>query len=141
MTDWEKVEHMPKHEWRKDPNKVHPQLVYSTDRVRGVLGVPYYIHVAWDDAGHEDGSYHYGEVAQAQDGHFADEGQTHLQELLAILSDPDIGGVGFYPGWNPRPGWHMDVRDDVPRVFWVRQNGKYIYGIDALAKAIKKVEG
>ncbi len=141
MTDWSKVQYMPRHEWRKDPDRVAPQLVYSTDRIRGVLGVAYIIHVAWDDAGHEDQSLHYGDTAKAQDGHFVDQGQSHWEELLAILSDPNIGGIGFYPEWSPRPGWHMDIRQDIPRLFWARVNGEYRYGIKAIYEAIKSVEG
>lgn len=138
---WEQVQHVPRVEWRKDPSKASMQLALITDRIRGLLDVPFQIHICWDDSGHVENSLHYVQdsgFAEAVDGHFWDRGQTYLQELLAILSFPEIGGVGFYPHWNPRPGWHLDIRKDVPRLFWVRFDGEYSYGIEQMAKAVWK---
>jgi hypothetical protein len=131
------LRHFAREEWRKDPAKASPDILLASDQIRGALGVPCVIHVCWDDGGHADQSYHY--TGQAVDAHFVDQGQSHLQELLAILSVPTVGGVGFYPDWFPRPGWHWDVRSTVPRLFWARRGGKYHYGIQAIAEAIRSM--
>ena len=141
---WDEIQHFDSDEWGKDPSKASPELVRVTDEIRGVLGVPLHIHVCWDDGGHSDKSYHY--TGQAADGRFDGDaaqaqGVSHWDELLAFLSFPEVGGLGFYPGWSPRPGWHWDVRNDRPRLFWAYMRGAYHYGIPAIVEAIRSVEG
>ena len=128
------LKHFRREEWIHDPAKVAPQLALVTDAIRGLLGVPLILHVCWDDSGHSEQSYHY--TGQACDGHFAKGGQSYLDELLAFLSFSEVGGLGFYPEWSPRPGWHWDIRQARPKVFWARQRGKYHYGLQELAEAV-----
>jgi len=113
-----------------------PNLVVAMDNIRGIARVPAVIHVCWDDGGHSEKSYHY--TGQAVDFHFSDQGQSPLYELLCILSVPQIGGIGFYPQWSPRPGWHVDIRDWSAdgKLYWVARDGKYQYGQDAITQAL-----
>lgn len=130
---WERVRYFKRDEWPKDPDKVSPNLVLAMDRLREVAGVPILIHVAWEESGHASQSYHY--KGQAVDFHFA-PGLTHQEEYQRIADLGLFGGVGFYPHWGPRPGWHVDLRKDTLR--WVQTKDKtYAYGRDALTRALE----
>ena len=127
---WDNIQYFKHSEWREDPKKASPILVYAVDNARNICGVPIIIHVCWDDSGHSEKSYHY--TGQAADLHFG-PGLTPLQEFAALSAQPEIGAIGYYPEWSPRPGWHVDVRNwSDGRLYWVQVNGVYYYGIDAL---------
>ncbi len=139
MTDkqWKQLNHFEKWEWVKDPDKVSRLLAFSTDGIRDRLGRACYIHVCWDNSGHSDNSYHY--TGQAVDLHFSPPEDpnvvnSHLEEFAVIMSFKEIGGVGFYPEWGPRPGWHIDTRNRDVKLLWTRVGGKYYYGIDTILK-------
>jgi len=130
---WGRVRFFKKDEWLKDPDKVSPDLVLAMDRLREVAGVPILIHVAWEESGHATKSYHYQGLAV--DFHFA-TGMTCQEEYRVITDLGLFGGVGFYPHWKPRPGWHVDLRKDQLR--WVQNKDKtYAYGRDALTRALE----
>lgn len=132
--DWSRIRSFRADEWGKDPERVDFRLVEILDEVRCDAGVPIHIHVAWDDGGHSSKSQHY--LGKAVDFHFGD-GLTHLEELALLSCQPEIRGLGFYPGWRPRPGWHADLRADPKRLLWVRSpEGSYFYGFRDLARAI-----
>ena len=117
-------------EWVKDPAKVNPKLKNIIDELRGSLGVPAIIHVAWSDSGHSANSYHYKGLAV--DIHFKNS-ELGVQ-LAHILSFPEINGIGFYPWWN-NPGWHLDLRQK--RTYWYSPKyNKYVYGKNSLFKGI-----
>jgi len=141
MVDWSKVKHFSPTEWRKDPTKVSSELVYAADEVRDIAGkyypgVKFIIHVAWDDGGHSPKSYHY--TGLAVDFHFSvpDNVTFPYSEQFALLSSMRVfGGIGFYPFWN-HPGWHIDLRDRKPTLYWTRIHGKYIYTLPDVIKTI-----
>lgn len=134
---WENINYFDKEEWKKDPSKASRLLVYETDKLRGRVVRPCYIHVCWDDSGHSANSYHY--TGQAVDIHFQESHHSNTKskedlftELLCILQSNNINGIGFYPDWEPRPGWHIDVRNREEKLLWARIEGKYVYGVDAI---------
>ena len=137
---WGRINWFSAEEWRMYPEKASPEMVVALDHVRGIAGIPIIIHTCWTDGGHSERSYHY--TGQAVDFHFADQGQSHLFELLCILSIAQIGGIGFYPGWSPRPGWHADIRGwvDGGRLFWIGKDNKYHYGHDYITDAILEAD-
>lgn len=145
MINWKKVKHFLPQEWKKDPDKVAPELVYVTDAIRGETikyrppkGVMMIIHVAWDFSGHSSKSYHY--TGLAVDFHFKDYQEmkhfTYWEQFILLSSFRELGGIGFYPDWK-HPGWHIDLRNRNPRLLWSRINGKYRYGIDAILRGIE----
>ena len=56
-------------------------------------------------------------------------------EQLAVFHRVGFTGIGLYPGWKPRGGWHLDIRStplfwlgiDVPTMIPGRTRRKYIY--------------
>jgi len=114
------AKHFARSEWRKNPDLVDASLIDKLDAARDLAGLPIHIHVAWDNDGHSPNSYHYR--GEAVDFHF-DPGLTHSREL-EILETVGFGGIGFYPEWRPRPGWHADIRQG-RQARWVRVNGVY----------------
>lgn len=132
MYDWNDLRYFKKEEWGKDPDKVTWKLVVAIDALRSKLGVPIHIHCAWDQKGHAANSQHY--LGNAVDLHI-NEKFTPLEEYRMILTLGCVGGVGWYPDWKPRPGWHIDIRDTPTR--WYQKNGRYIYGELSLMQALQ----
>lgn len=117
--DWSLVRFFQPREWGNDPARVDPDIVYRLDRARRLVGRPCMIHAAYAVSGHEPRSYHY--LGRAVDFHFGPDGGAD-EELEALLA-AGFTGIGYYPNWSPRPGWHADNR---PRpLFWMRQRGVY----------------
>lgn len=135
---WEKVKHFKREEFKKDPDKVIPSLVFLMDEIREASGFPIIIHVAWDDSGHTPKSLHY--KGMAVDFHWkADLNKFSYLEQFCLLSQfRKIGAIGFYPFWN-NPGWHIDIRSNLVRTVWYRdENGVYRYGINNLTRVLVK---
>jgi len=78
-------------------------------------------------------SYHY--TGQAVDFHFQ-EGLSPKEEFAAVCAMPEFMGIGYYPLWGPRPGWHVDMRSKRVRLYWCRNNSFYHYGFKHIAKAL-----
>lgn len=131
--DWSLIEYFKRDEFPKNPDLVAWPLVLLMDEIRAASGIPLYIHVAWDDGGHASKSKHY--TGEAVDFHFG-PGMTHQQEFELLCSFSAIGGLGFYPEWRPRAGWHVDIRRVEQRVCWFRLNKEYHYGLDQLSRAV-----
>ncbi len=117
--DWALVRHFQPREWGGDPSLVDPDIVYRLDRARHLLGRPCMIHVAHAVTGHAPRSYH--SLGRAVDFHFG-PGASLAEELEALLA-AGFTGIGCYPGWAPRPGWHADNRRRP--MFWMRLHGVY----------------
>lgn len=138
--DWP-YKHFRPSEFGAGVENIDPALLFLLDLIREKAGVPVHIHApAFTRSGHATKSQHY--LGKAADFHFGD-GLTHEQERAVIeecLAEMGItGGLGFYPFWRPRPGWHVDVRDSGP-VRWFRgENNQYHYGQDALRGAVGRV--
>ena len=130
MIDWSIVKHFKPEEWVKDPDKVAPEIVLLLDNMRDAAGVPFIIHVAWDDDGHVTGSSHYTLVRDecvAVDFHIV--GWSLLDQWLFAERYP-WSGIGLYPYWS-NPGLHVDMRRlgrDHPNLgkrWWRDQDGSY----------------
>ena len=109
MVDWATVKHFRASEWVKDPNKIQPEVVYLLDEMRDDAGVPFAIHVAYDDGGHVQDSSHYEGIngmACAVDFHVI--GWSLTDQWLFAERYP-WSGIGIYPFWNS-PGLHVDLR-------------------------------
>lgn len=124
--------HITEKEWGPDAARVSPVLKSSMERVREAVGLPYYINPngGYAPSGHAKKGFH--PKGMAVDGRFG-PGKTPLQELEGILTVPEIKGIGFYPHWSPRAGWHTDVREG-PAKYWIeagKKKGVYTY-FDAL---------
>ena len=133
MLNWDDVRHFGPQEWGKDPDLVDERLVLTMDEVRAQAGVPVIVHVAWDDGGHSGNSQHYD--GKAVDFHFG-RGLSLVEEFALLSSFRAFGGIGFYPDWRPRPGWHVDIRDNAQALLWVRLGDQYHYGASAMARAL-----
>jgi uncharacterized protein YcbK (DUF882 family) len=129
--DWSRIRYFSRREWGEGADKVDFALVERMDGVRALAGVPVHVHVAWADSGHSPNSMHYRGLAV--DFHFG-PGLTPLQEY-AVLAAYHFGGVGHYPFWRPRPGWHVDIRPARPGLMWVRTDD-YHYGWRPFADAL-----
>ena len=106
---WDKIRHLPREEWKDDPDKVLPDLVYLLEEVRVDSDVPVVIHVAYEKGGHVQDSSHYAvatEFASGVDFHMV--GLSLLDQWLFVERYP-FNGIGIYPFWN-QPGLHADLR-------------------------------
>ena len=130
--DWTRVDWFAPSEFRFDPSKVAPELVYALDEIRARADLPIYVHHAWALDGHAEGSYHY--TGQAVDFRF-EPGLSTIEEFLNIVQQPEIGGIGFYPDWKPRLGWHVDLRSS--RLFWTRIEGSYYYDLLTFSRVLR----
>jgi hypothetical protein len=113
MVDWGLVKHFGKAEWRKNPDRVFPALVYLLDEMRDAHALPglsYVLHVAWDHDGHLEASAHYGDVAYGVDFHMelGGTGLPLLDQWLWAERFPWTG-LGLYPWWK-HPGLHVDLK-------------------------------
>ena len=109
QTDWAKVRHYAPAEWRDDPQRALPDLVYLLDDVREDVGRQVIIHVCWEAGGHVPESSHYAtftEYATGVDFHI--EGLPLLDQWL-FVERYAFNGIGLYPFWRT-PGLHADLR-------------------------------
>ena len=78
---------------------------------------------------HKPDSFHYavnGHLSIAIDGAF--EGLSPM-EAFAVISKFRFTGVGYYPDWEPMPGWHIDKRPWLVVAYWLahKVEGKQVY--------------
>lgn len=128
--DWSPIKYFKREEWVKDPDRVHPELVFMLDEIRGDVEHPIQIHVAWDASGHVEQSAHYTTITDfctAVDFHI--EGLSLLDQWLFIEKYP-LNGIGLYPYWK-NPGLHIDLRkfgkehSHCGKRWWRDKNGIY----------------
>lgn len=129
---WETIDCFVPEEFQDDPERCSPIMILTMNRLRRLSGMPIIIHQCWAADGHSERSYHY--TGQAVDFHFA-KGMTSLEEFAAVCAVPDFMGVGFYPFWSPRPGWHVDLRASRTRLYWYKGHSGYLYGFKNIVKA------
>lgn len=137
MIDWNQVRHFRRDEWRKDPDLVRPELVFLTDEIRERAGSKIVLLVAFDLDGHSKTSKH--KTGEAVDLYFQRQGLSFMEqfELLKSFAVSKIGGLGCYPYWKPFPGWHIDIRKRVDRLYWWRNKAeKYLYGLREITKGV-----
>lgn len=130
MTDWGRVRHFQRAEFRYDPDRLEPDVVYLLDEMRDAIGKSIVIHVAWDNEGHVADSSHYTltrDFATAVDFHVV--GVPLLDQWLFAERFP-WNGLGVYPYWE-HPGLHCDLRRigrDHPHLgkrWWRDAHGQY----------------
>lgn len=100
--------------------------LHALYNARGRVGLPFIIHrnggVAY--TGHSAKSTHYpANGAHAIDFHVA--GSMPYQDVLQELQASGFRGIGLYPQWHPKPGFHVDMRP--AKLMWVCVGGKYYY--------------
>ena len=129
-------------------DRVNPLAVLALDQTREAAGVQVIVHYIFDPDGHSPRSRHYvtedRPKADAVDFHFGG-GLTPPQELAVVMGMGPWGGIGYYPHWSPRPGWHVDLRpakSNGQRTLWWRDaKGEYHYGWRALLEGVALAEG
>lgn len=124
LTNWARVRYLTREEWREDPDRVNPELVYLLDDFRAAVGKPVILHEVWASSGHLPGSSHY--TGDAVDCHVAE--LNLIDQWLAAERFPFVG-IGLYPFWV-QPGLHLEVRPsgEVPsrgRRWWRDAEGRY----------------
>jgi hypothetical protein len=142
---WDKLRYFKKHEFRKNPDKAHPNTVLLCDDIRHTMtnlsptpaDVRMVIHVAWDDNGHAPNSYHYKDKALAVDFHIA--GVPLPMQYAILTSFRRIGALGFYPWWHS-PGWHLDLRPNDRRIEWLCEKVPVNYVDEDLGIECKEFE-
>lgn len=96
-----------------------PRLLILLDTLRHQWGKPIQISAHPRALGREDAdspSWHNVQrwgVCYAAD--IQPVGIEHVDDArhFGLLAEHlGVTGVGLYPHWNPRPGWHLDVRPD-----------------------------
>ena len=131
---WEQIQFFKPWEWKDDPDMADHKLIQVMDRVRHQAMIQVHIHGCWSQAGHSENSYHY--TGRAVDFHFA-PGLSPVREFIILAGQPELGGIGHYPGWYPRPGWHVDLRFwQDGRLYWSRIDGIYQYGSKSLTLSL-----
>jgi len=134
MSFWDRIKHFEAREWRQDPSKAAPALVLVLDRIRERAGCPIVIHECWAPDGHAERSLHY--EGRAVGFRFLHPMDPTL-EFLCLAGQPELGAIGWYPDWSPRPGWHVDLRPwGQGRTYWVRVRGAYHTEPGALAREL-----
>mgnify|MGYP001596618714 CR=1 FL=1 len=109
VTDWTRVRHYAPIEWRDDPDRALPDLVYLMDDMREDAGRPVRIHVCWEAGGHVQDSSHYATFTEYATGvDFNIEGWSLLDQWL-FVERYAFSGIGIYPFWRA-PGLHADLR-------------------------------
>jgi len=131
--DWGRVQHFIPEEFGDHAKQVNPELVYTVEAIRQLSGTPVNIHLPIDGPAHAENSWHHKLLAL--DFHFG-KGLSHFSEFTILSSFSQIGGIGFYPEWSPRPGWHIDLRPYKIRSLWFRVGGDYYYGWEQLARVL-----
>ena len=103
------------------------EFLLSLYRFRVAIGIPMIIHVGGGFAvkGHSTKSMHYR--GRAVDFHFG--GNTNISVRRAIVTAINSGlfGIGIYPEWKPKLGFHLDSRSPYKFNVWKKEGSKYLY--------------
>ena len=135
MAFWDHIKHFKKEEFKQDPDRADFFLIRELDGIREETELPIIIHEVWAESGHVEDSHHYSGIAA--DFHFNDPNKNYFLQLLYLITNQNIGAIGFYPNWN-NPGWHIDLKKGLT---WYRdKKGFYHYGVEALCRAIREKE-
>lgn len=133
------IENFKKQEFREWFHRMSPRIICFIDLLRHKWGYPIDVsrHPHALGRNGKGTSQHFwenwGEV-RAIDCHprrilTADD----ARRIVDLAIDCGFTGIGFYPQWNPRPGLHLDVRDNRKMgdpAMWggvLNGNGKQIY--------------
>jgi len=114
---WENIKHFSKIEFDHPTDGdttllIDNSLVLALDELRAATGCPIIISQAKGSiVRYSPGSQHDitgGRLSRAADVFIL--GCTMREVFDAAKTIPAIGGIGFYPDWNPWPGYHIDTR-------------------------------
>ena len=114
---WEDLRHFTKSEYDHPfdgdvSHLVDHSIVLALDELRAQLGCPIVISPAQGSiVRFSPGSQHDitgGRLSRAVDVFIP--GCAMREVFNAAKSIPAIGGIGFYPDWKPRAGYHIDTR-------------------------------
>lgn len=116
-----------------------PSIVYALDDVRGVLGGRIVISPAGGSmarfTGNPNSQHFTSQTRQCRAIDVMPLDNTIIELYNAALQVPAIKGIGLYPDWSPRPGAHLDTREQNFVATWTGYKGddakqKYVSGID-----------
>lgn len=110
------------------------EVLTNLQILRDYWGQPIYISKAPGAVGRQDNtkSYHnfdkWGEV-RALDVQVDLWNAVAALEFRRLALQAGFTGVGFYPMWEPRPGFHLDNRPRKKARDWgaLKKNGKQVY--------------
>jgi len=117
-----------------------PALKSNLDDLRAKWGQPIVISPVEGAVGRHDGkggtSQHnvdrWGEVRAVDVMPHGIETANDARRFRQLAEDCGFTGIGFYPDWNPRPGFHVDIRINENERYvaqWggIRRNGEQVY--------------
>lgn len=132
---WSQIKNFKPYEFGKDYSKVSMDLIILLDRLRSQTGEPISIHCAYATDGHSDKSQHYKGLAT--DLHSEADDVIFLQEAKRL----GFTGIGYYPKWKPKPGFHLDIREGKPVYWYSPSNGVYEYvSFNELLEYVKSLQ-
>jgi len=99
-------------------DQLNPSLKRNLDDLRGAWGQPIVISPVKGAVGRKKGkantSQHnvdrWGEVRAVDVMPVGIKTLNDARLFRAMAEDHGFAGIGFYPFWNPRPGFHLDIR-------------------------------
>lgn len=105
----------------KGVDTIAPAVLYNLDKLRDKLQLPIVL-TEINLKTHSKLSYHYWSPCQAVD--FVVIGEFHPNQVIQYALDCDFRGIGWYPEWRPKGGFHCDVRPIYK--LWTQVDGKYL---------------
>jgi len=121
-------------------DQLSPALKSNLDALRGKWGRPIVVSPAPGAVGRRLGgtatSQHnvdrWGEVRAVDVMPYGISTASDARLFRCLAEDCGFTGIGFYPDWNPRPGFHLDIRITEREGYvaqWggVKQNEEQVY--------------
>lgn len=110
-------------------DQMSPALLRNLDQLRDNWGRPIIISPAKGAIGRTDTStgqhnfYKWGEVRAVDVLPIGITHQSDVAKFRSLAEDACFTGIGFYPHWKPRPGFHLDVRVPVEEKYVAQWGG------------------
>ena len=142
MNDSQNLHYFKPGEFREWWGRMDPRLLVLLDTLRHRYSYPIAISPHPRAIGREDGgsSWHdyktHGRVYAVDVLPADSQRRDRMQWLVEEAQRLGFTGIGVYPGWEPRPGLHVDTRTEREPgdpATWGYINGKAVALSDALA--------